>query len=90
MVHARKNLIGATVRRLRTERNLTQEQLAAKCAVAGYEIARGTLAKIEAQIRGVTDFELFVLAQVLRVQVPELFPARLAQRMKAGEFAQDV
>lgn len=90
MAQARKNAVGANVRKLRNAKNLTQEQFAARCAVAGYEVPRGTLAKIEAQIRGVTDMELFVIALVLRVQIGELFPPRLAQQMKRGEFARSL
>jgi transcriptional regulator with XRE-family HTH domain len=66
---------------------MTQEVLSARCGVAGYEISRGTLAKIEAQIRGVTDLELFVIARVLRVGIEDLFPDQLQNRLKQGEFA---
>jgi transcriptional regulator with XRE-family HTH domain len=79
-----------SVRKLRNAMNLTQEQFAARCAVAGFEIPRGTLAKIEAQIRGATDMEIFVIALVLRVPLAELFPPRLAQQIKRGEFARSL
>lgn len=69
-----RNAIGATVRRLRNERSWTQEVLAAKCEVAGCAISRGTLAKIEAQIRTATDIETFVIAQVLGVGIDALYP----------------
>jgi transcriptional regulator with XRE-family HTH domain len=89
MEQGRYNAVGATVRRLRTERNLTQEMLSARCGVAGFEIPRGTLAKIEAQIRCVTDVELFVLAKVFGVPIEALFPPRFASRLKKGEFASE-
>jgi len=47
--------------------------LAAKCGVLGWDISRGTLAKIEAQVRKVTDTELVLLAKALKVKVGELF-----------------
>jgi len=81
------NAIGANVRKFRVTRNLTQEMLSARCGAMGFEIPRGTLAKIEAQIRGASDLELFVLARALGVKLEELFPARFAAQLKAGEFA---
>ena len=42
--------------------------------MAGCEISRGTLAKIEAQIRTATDIETFVLALVLKVGIDALYP----------------
>ncbi len=82
----RRNPIGSAVRRLRCAQGLTQDVLAARCAVAGCDIGRGTLAKIEAQIRAVTEVELFTLAQVLRVPMSELFPADFARQLKNGTW----
>jgi len=78
------NFVGATIRRLRNAKNWTQEVLAARCGVAGCDITRGTLAKIEAEIRGISDVELFVIAQVLGVGIEELFPHGFAARLKRG------
>ena len=80
----RYNVVGPAIRRLRYNQKLTQDLLAARCAVAGCDISRGTLAKIEAQIRGVSDVELFVLASVLRVQMDDLFPRGFKQSLKSG------
>ena len=77
-----QNVVGPVVRRLRNAQKLTQDLLAARCAVAGCDISRGTLAKIEAQIRGVSDVELFALASVLRVQMEELFPTGFKTRLR--------
>jgi transcriptional regulator with XRE-family HTH domain len=87
MEQARQNVVGSTIRRLRTEKGLTQELLSARCGAAGYEIPRGTLAKIEAQIRGATDLELFVIATALRLEISALFPSNLGSLLKKGEFA---
>ena len=86
MEQASRNVVGATIRRLRNAQNLTQEMLAARCGVAGYEITRGTLAKIEAGIRGIADVELFVIARVLNTKIEELFPSRFATLLKEGHF----
>lgn len=80
----RQNVVGPAVRRLRYVRKITQDTLAARCMVAGCDLSRGTLAKIEAQIRGVSEVELFTLALVLRVSMEELFPSGFAAKLKHG------
>ena len=82
-----QNAIGPAVRRLRYEHELTQDTLAARCGVAGCDLSRGTLAKIEAQVRPVSDAELFTLAQVLKVPMDKLFPADFARQLKRGVAA---
>lgn len=77
-----RNAVGATIRRLRNERGWTQEVLAAKCEVAGCVLSRGTLAKIEAQIRSATDIEIFAVALVLGVGIPALYPKGFAQQLR--------
>jgi len=73
---ATKNIVGPQIRKLRYQQNLTQEMFAAKCSVRGLDLSRGTLSKIEAQLRCVTDAELIVLAEALKVELTELYPKR--------------
>ena len=68
------NIIGKQVSRLRNGLDLSQEDLSAKCQRQGLDISRGTLAKIEAGVRCVSDQEALLLAQALGVSVSELFP----------------
>lgn len=68
------NIIGKQISRLRNGLDISQDQLSAKCQRAGLDISRGTLAKIEAGIRCVSDQEALLLAQALGVGVSELFP----------------
>ncbi len=70
------NLVGREVSRLRLREGLTQEDLTARCQLAGWDVERGTLAKIEAGVRQVTDWEIWVLAEVLGVNPAELFPSK--------------
>ncbi len=86
MRHVRHNVVGATSRRLRTEQRLRQEAISAKCDVAGFTISRGTLAKIEAEIRCATDLELFVISRSLKTTVEDLYPAKMEARLRKGEF----
>lgn len=69
------NVVGAHLRRIRTEQGLTQEQLAARCQVLGLDLSRGTLAKIEAQVRLLKACELFIIAKVLKVPMEHFYPA---------------
>jgi len=71
-----RNISGPQIRRLREERGLTQPMLVARLNLAGWDISRETLAKIEAQIRWLADAELLCLAQVLAVPVETLLPKR--------------
>ncbi len=63
------------MRKLRFNRDWTQDQLAAKLQLAGLEFDRVAVAKIESQIRSVYDFELVVIAQVLGVALVDLLPS---------------
>jgi transcriptional regulator with XRE-family HTH domain len=67
-----KNLIGSNVCKLRTQAGMTQDALAAKLQRGGWDIARGTLAKIEAGLRRVNDGEIFLLAKGLNIELADL------------------
>lgn len=71
-----RNLVGPTIRKLRYQAGLSQPQLSAQCSRWGWNLSRETLAKIETQLRWVSDFELLCLALALRVQVEDLLPKR--------------
>ena len=71
------NLIGPAVRKFRNQKNWTQEALAARLQVEGWDVSRESVAKLEAQFRRAPDCELLFLAKVLGVEVMELFPAKL-------------
>jgi transcriptional regulator with XRE-family HTH domain len=78
---ARKlNIVGAQVRKLRYQHGWTQEQLVARCGTAGLDVSRGTLAKIEASVRSVTDKELLVMANVLLVTPNDLYPSQAIKK----------
>jgi len=67
------NLVGPQVRELREQQELTQEELVARCNLLDWDISRSTLAKIESQVRRVTDEEVSLLSQVLKVDINELY-----------------
>lgn len=74
--------MGEQVRRLRCDRGLSQPAFAAKCQRLGWDIARDTIAKIEARKRWVGDFELVFLARSLGVPLDALFPADVRKSLR--------
>lgn len=72
MATGNQNLAGSRVRKLRVAGGLSQEQLAARCQTAGWDVSRGTLAKIEAGVRRLNDAEVVVLAKALKVKTADL------------------
>jgi transcriptional regulator with XRE-family HTH domain len=63
-----QNIVGPQIRKLRYQQELTQEMFAARCSLLGWDLSRGTLSKIKAQLRCVTDAELVILARALKVE----------------------
>jgi transcriptional regulator with XRE-family HTH domain len=75
-----RNIVGPQIRKVRYQQGLTQGMLAARCGVGGLDISRGTLSKIEAQLRCVTDMELLVLAGALHTGLETLFPPKRGRK----------
>nr|WP_075518919.1 helix-turn-helix transcriptional regulator [Moritella viscosa]SHO12201.1 Putative uncharacterized protein [Moritella viscosa] len=67
------NIVGSNVRKIREDNGWTQDQLAAKCNLLEWNISRGTLAKIEAKVRRVTDIEVKLLTLALNTEYKNLF-----------------
>ena len=67
------NIVGKNIKKIREKRGWTQEQLVAKCNLNDWQISRSTLAKIESNVRRVTDIEVEKLSLALNVSVDDLF-----------------
>ena len=65
--------LGQNIRRLRMERGLSQEQVAAQLQVRGCDITRSALAKIEVGQRHIYPDELKHLRDIFGVAFDELF-----------------
>jgi transcriptional regulator with XRE-family HTH domain len=74
------NVVGPQIRKLRNKLDLTQEELAARCQLHGLDITRAILSHMEAQLRCVTDSELFKLSVVLKSPIDDLFPADMRKQ----------
>lgn len=65
--------MGSHLARLRQEKGLTQEQLAARLQVQGCDLTRSALAKIEIGQRHLYPDEIKALTEVLAVSYERLF-----------------
>jgi transcriptional regulator with XRE-family HTH domain len=79
---SRLNAIGPQVRKLRLQKRWTQDQLALKLQLSGWDASRDSIVRLEKQDRRVTDVELFVILGVLDVKFEELFPRAFRGRIK--------
>ena len=67
------NMIGSNLRKLRTERKMSQQALSAKLEMMAIYICRGSISRIEDKQRTVTDIELYGIAKALGVSIQELY-----------------
>ena len=67
-----KNLISSNLIRLRKERKVSQRDLAKLMQLAGCDMDRNVITRIETQKRYVTDIEIKKLGQVLDTTFDEL------------------
>jgi len=77
-----RNIVGPLVRELREKQGLTQAQLVAKLNLAGWDVSRDIVARIEGQIRWVADFEIVKLAEGLGLDAPDLIRQAVAKGHK--------
>ena len=64
-LYGEKNLIGKRLVELRKTNNLSQRDLADKLQLAGFDIDRNVITRIETHKRYVTDIELQALVRIL-------------------------
>ncbi len=62
-----KNLISSRLIKLRKQQGLSQRDLAHKLQLAGYDMDKNVITRIETNKRYVTDIELRALSEVLGV-----------------------
>jgi len=78
------NVIGPQVRKFRADKGWTQDQLAVKMQLWGWDTSRDSITRLENQSRRVADLELYLLAKVLGVRMDEFIPRNV--RVKIREF----
>lgn len=67
------NIVGKYIKQIREEQGLTQEQLAIRIEIAGWQVDRFIVSKIERGDRELTDIEVQTIATALKVSVSRLF-----------------
>jgi transcriptional regulator with XRE-family HTH domain len=80
------NLVGPQVQKLRLKKGWSQEKLAMKLQLRGWNISRDSLASLESQRRRVPDCEMLYLARVLRVRMGDLVPKNLPLNKIGAQF----
>jgi len=72
------NLIGPKVRRIRHQRNWSQNDLAIRLQILGMgEGTRCRVSKIEARLVWVSDEDMLYLARALKVEIGDLYPVMI-------------
>ena len=77
------------MRRHRVALGWSQNDFAIRCQLAGWDVSRGIVAAIEGRVRWVGDFEVMVLAHVLRTSIISLFPEQMNWAEFGGELRSD-
>ncbi len=68
-----KNIVGKRIKEIREKLGITQEQLAIRLEMAGWDADRFLISKIERGERQVLDTEVQLIAKALKVGVSSLF-----------------
>jgi transcriptional regulator with XRE-family HTH domain len=76
------NVVGPQVRRLRYASGLSQPALAAACQRLGWDVGRDIIARIETQVRLVTDAEVLYLAAALKSSVDAIYPKDALKKLR--------
>lgn len=66
------NICGRNIRRIRTEKKITQTDLAARLQIQGVQMNQNSICRIERGKRVVADYELLFIAAALNVPVATL------------------
>lgn len=71
-ISGKKNLISKKLIQLRKQKKMSQRDLAGKLQLAGYDMDKNVITRIETGQRYVTDIELCALSKILNVRIEDL------------------
>lgn len=71
-----KNLINERLIKLRKKNNLSQRDLSHKLQLAGYDMDRNVITRIETNKRYVTDIEIYALSKIFDVSYDYLIEGK--------------
>lgn len=67
------NIVGENLKRIRKNKDISQDKLSNKLALLGITLYQSDIFKIEHNERTVRDFELWGIAKVLEISCDDLF-----------------
>lgn len=71
-----RNVVGLGIRKLREEKGWSQADFARRLQLAGWDIDRTVLTKIELKRRCLNDYEMLLIAKVLGATLNDLVPGK--------------
>ena len=69
----KNNVCGRNIARLRKELKLSQKKLADKLQLAGLDVDKNAIQRMESGQRFITDIELVYLAEIFNIGIENLF-----------------
>jgi transcriptional regulator with XRE-family HTH domain len=67
-----RNALGLQIRKLREEKDWSQSDFARELQLAGWDVERSVITKIELRRRCITDYELLLMLRTLGVSLDSL------------------
>ena len=67
-----RNALGPQIRRLREHKNWSQSDFARELQLAGWDVERSVITKIELRRRCITDYELLLMLKTLGVTLSSI------------------
>lgn len=68
-----KNMVGASITKLRKLKHISQKELAINMQLMGVDMNLSSLSKLEGQTRAANDKELYIIAKIFNISIDELF-----------------
>lgn len=69
----RNNICGVNIARFRKEMGISQRELADRLQLAGLDVDKNAIQRMESGQRFITDIELEYISEVLKKDIPALF-----------------
>ena len=69
----KENIVGANIVRIRNEKRIKQKDLLAQLQVRGFSMSATSLSRLEGQHRKAYDREILAIAEILNVDIKDLF-----------------
>ncbi len=82
-----KNVVGRQVGRIRSNRGWSQGKLARELQIAGWDISRSEVSKIEMRIREVKDWQMLLLVHLLKTPHESFYPRLDSKEKLRDAFA---